>query len=126
MGLKPCLICLGRFLLALIFLMSGFGKAFRFQQTQQYMAAFGMPATAFFLVLAILVEILGGISVVLGYRSRWGAFILSLFLTAANLIFHKDFSDPAQVAMFFKNLSVLGGLLLLFAYGPGEISWDRK
>jgi len=110
---------LGRILLGLIFVMSGITKITGFEGTQQYMASQGMPATAFFLVGAIAVEILGGLSVILGLWARAGAVALVLFLIPATLIFHTDFSQQTQMIMFLKNLSIMGGLLLLVAQGPG-------
>lgn len=111
---------LGRILLGLIFLMSAFSKITGFEGTQQYMASQGMPATAVFLVGAIVVELLGGASVILGLWPRVGAIALVLFLIPATLIFHTDFSDQTQMIMFLKNLSIMGGLLLLTAYGGGD------
>jgi putative oxidoreductase len=110
---------LGRILLGLIFVMSGITKVTGFEGTQQYMASQGMPATAVLLVGAIVVEILGGLSVILGLWARAGAAALVLFLIPATLIFHTDFSQQTQVIMFLKNLSIMGGLLLLIAQGPG-------
>lgn len=117
---------LGRILLGLIFVMSGANKITGFEGTQQYMAAQGMPATAFFLTGAIVVEILGGLSVIVGYRGRLGAAALVLFLIPATLIFHTDFSDQTQMIMFLKNLSIMGGLLLVTAYGTGPLSLSAQ
>ena len=113
---------IARALLGLIFVMSGISKITGFEGTQQYMASQGMPATAFFLVAAIVVEILGGLSVILGVWARVGAAALVLFLIPATLIFHTDFSQQTQMIMFLKNVSIMGGLLLLIAYGSGLYS----
>ena len=110
---------LGRILLGLIFVMSGLTKITGFEATQQQMAAQGMPLTAVFLVGAIVVEVLGGLSVILGLWARGGAAALILFLIPATLIFHTDFSQQTQVIMFLKNLSIMGGLLLVTAFGSG-------
>ncbi|PSQ95429.1 MAG: DoxX family protein [Bacteroidetes bacterium SW_9_63_38] len=111
-----------RTLLGLIFVMSAFSKITGFEGTQQYMASEGMPATAFFLVAATIVELLGGLSVILGAWARAGATALFLFLIPATLIFHTDFSQQTQMIMFLKNMSIMGGLLLLIAYGSGRYS----
>ncbi|MEF8816447.1 MAG: DoxX family protein [Salinibacter sp.] len=111
-----------RALLGLIFVASGANKVAAFEGTQQYMAEYGMPATALLLGGAIVVEVAGGLSVILGYKSRIGAAALILFLIPATLIFHTDFSQQTQVIMFLKNLSIMGGLLLLMAHGPGPYS----
>lgn len=113
---------IARSLLGLIFVMSGFNKIVGFEDTQQYMASHGMPLTATLLVGAIVVEILGGLSVILGLWARVGAIALMVFLIPATLIFHTDFADQTQLIMFLKNLSIMGGLLLLTAFGSGEYS----
>jgi len=113
---------LGRILLGLIFVMSGINKITGFEGTQQYMASKGMPATAILLVGAIIMEVLGGLSVILGYRGRLGAAALVLFLIPATLIFHTNFAEQTQMIMFLKNLSIMGGLLLVVAHGTGPYS----
>ena len=115
---------LARFCIAFIFLMSGLGKIANFAGTQQYMAQYGMPLAFLFLVGAIAVELLGGLSVLTGYKTRWGAFVLFLFLIPTTMIFHTKFSDQTQVIMFMKNLAIMGGLLLLVSHGAGKISLD--
>lgn len=109
----------GRILLGLIFVLSGLTKITGFESTQLQMAAQGVPLTAVLLVGAILVEVLGGLSIILGFWARTGAAALVLFLIPATLIFHTDFSQQTQLIMFLKNLSIMGGLLLLIAYGSG-------
>jgi len=111
---------LARILLGLIFVMSGITKITGFEGTQQYMASHGIPLTAVFLVGAIAVEILGGLSVILGLWPRAGAAVLVLFLIPATLIFHTDFGQQTQMIMFLKNLSIMGGLLLVMAFGGGR------
>ncbi len=110
-----------RLFLALIFLASAFGKITNFDGTLQYMDAHGMPAAAFFCVAAIVVETLGAVSLILGYRTRWGAAALSAFLVAATWIFH---TAPDQRIQLLKNLAILGGLLHVVALGPGPISLE--
>lgn len=117
---------IGRILLGLIFVMSGISKISGFEGTQQHMASQGMPMTGFFLVSAIAVEVLGGLSVILGYQARWGAAALFAFLIPATLIFHTNFGDQTQMIMFLKNLSIMGGLLFVVAYGAGPLSLSRS
>ena len=115
---------IGRILLVLIFLNSGIGKIGNFEGTAQYMAQYGMPLTSFFLFGAILFELLGSITVILGYLTRLGALLLIIFLIPTTLIFHTHFSDQIQVIMFMKNVSMLGGCLILLGMGPGRFSLD--
>ncbi|HEY9623202.1 MAG TPA: DoxX family protein [Crinalium sp.] len=113
---------IARILLSALFLWSGIGKILHPAATQEYMASYGMPLTSIFLIAAIAIELLGGLSVLLGYKTRLGAIGLSIFLMIATLIFHTDFSDQVQQIMFMKNLSILGGLLLIIQHGPGNIA----
>jgi len=117
---------IARILLALIFIKSGIGKIMDPAGTQQYMTAYSMPLTGLFLVGAIIFEIFGSLSVLLGYKARLGAIALIIFLVPATLIFHTKLSDPLQMVMFMKNLAMLGGLLMVAYFGPGPISFDEK
>jgi uncharacterized membrane protein YphA (DoxX/SURF4 family) len=85
------------------------------------MEAHGMPATTFFCVAAIVVETLGATSLILGYKTRWGAASLAVFLVAATWVFH---TAPDQRIQLLKNLAILGGLLHVTAFGPGPISLE--
>lgn len=119
----------GRVLLSLIFLMSGVGKIFDLENTKKYMEAKGMTNVAFFLTMAILFEIAGAVLVMVGYKARLGALLLIAFLIPATVIFHDfwafpDQQPPIEMIMFMKNLSILGGLLIVLARGPGPMSID--
>jgi putative oxidoreductase len=114
-----------RILLSAIYLVSGVNKILNPAGTQEYMAASGMFLTGLFLGVAIAIELGGGLSLLLGYKTRTGAAALVIFLIAATLIFHTNLADPLQQLMFLKNLGLLGGLLLVMQYGPGRISLDR-
>lgn len=116
----------GRIFLAAIFVMSGIGKIANPQGTQQFMAAFRMPATGFFLAGAIVLELAGAASLLLGYWTRAGAVLLLIFMVPATLIFHTNFADQIQVIMFMKNLAMMGGLLYVLAFGAGAVSLDAR
>jgi putative oxidoreductase len=116
----------GRVLLAAIFLLSGFNKIMDPAGTQNYMAVMGMTwATGLLYAGAVIVEVGGGLSVLLGYRARVGAAALILFMIPTTLIFHTNFADQNQLIHFLKNLAMTGGLLYVAAYGPGPLSLDR-
>ena len=117
---------IARILLCFIFIVAGIGKITGFAGSQQYMSVYGMPATGFFLVIAILIEILCGLSILLGFKARWGSIILAVYMVIVTLIFHTKFFDPMMFIMFQKNLAIIGGLLLIFHFGPGPISVDEK
>jgi len=123
-GWEKILVLLGRIFLCQIFLVSGINKILHFAQTQQYMASFGMPATGLFALGAIVFEIVGALSILLGYKGRFGALLLIIFLIPTSLIFHTNFSDRLQLIMFMKNLAILGGLVEIAARGTGPLSID--
>lgn len=121
----------GRILLALIFIISGFGKIPGWEGTAGYMASKGMPMVPLFLAGAILVELVGGALLAIGFKARWAALAIFLFLIPTTLIFHAFWGvDPAQASReqvaFMKNLAIMGGMLMVFAFGPGAYSLDRK
>jgi len=122
--LKAFFILIGRILLVLIFLNSGIGKVGNFEGTAQYMAKFGMPFTNYFLIGAIFLELVGSITVVLGFFARFGAMLLLIFLIPTTLIFHTNFADRMQMIQFMKNMSMFGGCLLLLGAGSGRLSLD--
>jgi putative oxidoreductase len=115
---------IGRVLLVLIFLESGIGKIGNFEGTAQYMAQFGMPYTNFFLFGAIFFELVGSVTVISGYFTRFGALLLIIFLIPTTLIFHTHFADPMQKIHFMKNVSMFGGCLILLTAGAGRFSLD--
>jgi len=115
------LALVGRLFVAIIFLASAFGKITNFDGTLQFMDAHGLPAVNLLCVVAILIEALGAIALILGYKTRWGAAALAVFLVAATWIFH---TAPDQRIQLLKNLAILGGLLNLIAQGPGGISLE--
>lgn len=114
----------GRILLATIFVLSGFNKIGGFEGTQGYMKSMGVPGEL--LPLVILLELGGGIAIVLGLFTRWVALALSLFCVASAAIFHSNFADQMQMIAFLKNLAIAGGFLLLFAHGAGPLSLDAR
>lgn len=124
--LNNYLSLLARIFLSAIFLWSGINKILHPIATQENMIAHGMPLTSVFLVGAIALEILGGLSVLLGIKTRWGAAMLIVFLIPATLIFHTDFTTEIEQAMFFKNLAMLSGLLMLIQYGGGDLVLLRE
>lgn len=90
------------------------------------MAAFRMPLTWLFLPAAIVLELLGALSVLLGIYPRLGAAALAFFTLLTGFIFHSNFSDPLEQIMFMKNLAMTGGLLLVVQYGVGHTIWHLR
>jgi len=129
--LQNPLALVGRILLALIFITSGFAKITGFDGTVGYIASKGLPMAALAAVLAIVVELGGGLAVAFGFMTRWAALALAVFSVAAGFAFHNYWGVPADQVMmqqinFWKNISIAGGFLALAAYGAGAISIDAK
>ena len=96
-----------------------------------YIASKGLPLPQVGAAIALLVEIVGGIALIVGWNARWAAAVLAVFTAAATVIFHNFWAVPADQAMvqnlmFMKNVSVVGGLLAIVAFGAGALSLDAK
>ena len=116
----------GRILLAAIFLWSGLGKLLDPASALGYIGSVGLPLPQVALGTALLVELVGGIALVLGYRTKLVAAGLALFSIATALTFHSAFGDQNQLIHFFKNIAMAGGLLQVAAFGAGPISLDNR
>ena len=122
----------GRLLLAAIFVISGVNKLNNFSGTAEFMSSAGWPAAEILLVLTIGIEIAGGLMIVLGWYTRQLAVILFLFMIPVTAVFHNPWGavDPAQAQQqtihFLKNLAIMGGLLHLYAFGPGHFSIEAR
>ena len=128
---KTPLALVGRVLLALMFVLSGFGKLGDIAGTAGYIASGGLPMASALAVIVGLLELLGGLAIVVGFQARWAALALGLFTLAASLLFHKFWAAPADQAfvqqlLFMKNLSVAGGMFLVAALGTGPLSIDAR
>ncbi|MGB3491604.1 MAG: DoxX family protein [Elainellaceae cyanobacterium] len=113
---------IARILLSALFLWSGVSKILAPVGTQEYMTAYGMPLTQLFLIGAIALELLAGLSLLLGYKMQLGAIALIAFTVVATLIFHTDLSDYIQQIMLMKNLAIIGGLLMVVQFGGGNVA----
>jgi len=130
-SLQNPLSLVGRLLLALLFLPAGLSKIAGFSGTVGYIASAGLPMPALGAVLAIVVEVGGGLALLAGFGTRFAALALALFTLVASVVFHNYWALPADQAMmqqlmFFKNLAVVGGLLVLAAHGAGSFSVDGR
>lgn len=121
--MKDTVTLAARLMLALMFLIAGWGKlGAGYAGTQQYMASVGLPGML--LPLVILTELGGGVAVLIGLFTRLAAVALAGFTLVAALFFHTDFADQMQAIMFMKNIAIAGGLLVLAVHGPGSYSVD--
>jgi putative oxidoreductase len=113
---------IGRVMIAVLFVLSGWGKIGGYAGTQGYMQSAGVPGGL--LPLVILAELGGGIAIVAGFQTRVVALLLAGFSVLAALLFHTG-ADQLQQIMFLKNLGLAGGFLFLVANGAGRLSVDR-
>ena len=115
---------IGRVLLALMFVLAGVNKISGYAGTQGYMDSMGVPGAL--LPLVILLEIGGGLLLVLGWHTRITAFLLAGFTILATLIFHSNLGDQTQMLFFLKNLAIAGGLMMVVSHGAGAYSIDNR
>ena len=128
----PLLPLLGRVLIGALFLTAGIRKLMTVAATAGYMAKLGFPAPEAMAYLAILIEVGGGLLLIIGFKTRWVAWLLVLFTLIATFMAHRfwEFSDPGQyngqLNNFLKNMAVMGGLLMYAVNGPGSASVDKR
>lgn len=122
---------LGRVLLALMFLLAGLNKFAGLEGTAGHIASKGLPLPQVLAFATALLEAVAALMLIIGWRARWAALALAAFTALATLIFHNYWTLPpdqqlVQQLMFMKNVSVIGGLLMVFAFGPGRLSLDQR
>lgn len=125
------LALVGRLLLVLLFLPAGISKIAGFAGTVGYIGSKGLPMPALGAAIAIVVEVGGSLALIAGLRTRVAALALAVFTLVATFVFHNFWGVPAdqvmvQQLMFYKNIAVIGGLLVLAAHGAGAWSVDAK
>lgn len=117
---------LGRVLIAAIFILSGLTKLTAVSGTIGYIAAAGLPLAPVAFTIAVAIEVVGGIALIVGFKTRWIAAALALFSVAAAIGFHANLADQNQFIHFFKNVAMAGGLLQIVAFGGGALSLDAR
>jgi putative oxidoreductase len=128
---QPIAALVGRILLAALFIISGIGKITGFDGTVGYIASKGLPMAQLVAIGTIVVEVGGAILLAVGYKARWAALALAVFTLLAAFIFHNFWAVEAAQKMgqqvnFLKNLAIAGGMLMVFAFGPGRMSVDKS
>jgi putative oxidoreductase len=118
---------IARILISIVFIKSGIYKIQHFQETSKHMYDAGLTlATDFFLAGAIFLLLAGGLSLITGYKSKFGAFMLILFLVPTTLAFHWDLADAKQVNNLLSNGVYLAALLMIVSFGTGDLSFGKK
>jgi putative oxidoreductase len=115
---------IARIFLAQLFLLAGISKIGAYAGTQGYMDAMGVPGML--LPLVILLEIGGGLAILLGWKTSWVSLALAIFTVVAAAIFHHNFGDQTQMIMFMKNIAIAGGFIMLAVHGAGAYSIDNS
>ncbi len=122
----------GRILVAAIFVLSGINKMGDFAGTSAMMSSVGLPMPEALLAVTILIEVVGGLMLVIGWQTRFAAAALFLFMIPVTVVFHNPWAaaDGAaaqqQLIHFLKNLAIAGGLLNLLAFGAGAYSLEER
>ena len=114
----------GRIFISLIFLLSGINKIGNYEGTIGWMESLGMPEI--FLIPAIILEIGAAILIIVGFKVKISAVLLSVFCIVTAVIFHNDFSNQMDFIGFMKNIGLAGGFLLLAVNGAKDFSLDKK
>ena len=114
---------LGRVLLSTLFLVEGIGKISMQEDVIMYMEDYGVPGILF--VPATVLEILFPLLLIIGYRTKWAASVMTLFTFTVAIIFHTHFSEGMQMRFFLKDIAIAGGFMIIIVYGPGKISLDH-
>ena len=114
----------GRILISALFLLNGIFKINNYNGTIDWMESFGMPGVL--LIPAIILEIVGPVLIIIGYKTKLASGLLSLFCIATAVIFHNDFTNQMQFTSFLKNIALAGGFLILFVNGAKGFSLDNK
>lgn len=130
-ALQNPLSLIGRLLLALLFLPAGINKVTGFAGTVGYIASAGLPLPTLGAIIALVVEIVGGLALIAGFGTRLAALVLAVFTLVASFFFHAYWAVPAAQQfvtqlLFMKNMAVVGGLLTLAAWGAGAWSLDAR
>jgi putative oxidoreductase len=130
-SLQSTTVLVGRILLGLLFVLSGFAKISGFDGTAGYIASKGLPLPQLVAALTIVVELGGGLALMAGLYTRQAVVALAGFTLLAGVIFHNFWAVPqaeqmAQQINFMKNLAIAGGMLVVAAFGPGRLSLDAR
>ena len=115
----------GRILIAVIFLLSGIDKVTHYAQTLGYMTKAGLPFPEALLIISIVVEIGCALALIVGWKTQLAAIGLVIWMIPVTLLFHNPAAGQEAMIHFMKNVAITGGLLVLFASGPGAWSLGR-
>ena len=124
-GSADVLALSARLFLAALFILAGINKISGAEGTIGYIASVGLPFAQGVFFATVALEIVGGLMLAVGFKTRLAAIALGLFSVACAIVFHSDFGDQMQITNFLKNLAIAGGMLQIAAFGAGRLSVDR-
>ena len=124
--MNSTILLIARILLAVIFVHAGFGKLTDISGTAGYFASYGLPGGVATAAFVGLLELLGGLAILVGFQTSIAAWALAIFSVASALVAHTAWGDMMQLVQFQKNLAIAGGLLALASYGAGALSVDAR
>lgn len=124
------IVMLGRVLMALLFVYFGYVKMMNFGGSVGYFTKWGFPMPAVMAALAVIFELGGGLMLLVGWKTRWAAWALALYVIIATAVAHRFWTYEAaqafnQTSHFFKNVSIIGGLIYIAGVGAGRYSIDK-
>ena len=114
-----------RLALATLFIYAGYNKIVGFEGVARSIAGHGIPLAEVAAVITILIELVGGLMIAVGFQTRWAALAIALFIIPINYFYHPFWADAGEANAFFKNLCVLGGMLMITVHGPGRFALQR-
>jgi putative oxidoreductase len=123
---KTYLVPLGRLLMSSLFIWAGFGKLTNPSGTAQYFASYHLPLPDVLVWIVIIIELIGGLLILVGFQTRWVALVLALFCLVTGFAIHLPAGDLPNMINFYKNLVMAGGFLYVVAYGAGALSVDNR
>lgn len=123
--MNPAVPLIGRILLTLLFFVAGYNKLMNVAGTAGYFGKLGLPVPDLLVWLVIAIELVGGLLILIGWKTRVVAWVMAIFTVATAVIGHKFWVDPSQATQFLKNLAIAGGFIMLAYAGPGRLSVDK-
>ena len=117
---------IGRAMMSAIFLKAGFDKAIASEATMTYFSKIPLPNPPLAYGVTVAVELLGGLAILVGWKTKWAALILAFWCVATAMVAHYHPGDRNQMIHFMKNICMAGGFLQLFVLGAGRFSVDRR
>lgn len=124
-------LLIARLLMAAVFLLFGVRSILGFAGSVGYFTNLGFPAPEAMVVLAIIIQLVAGLALIIGWQMRWAAWLLVAYVVIATIMAHRYWEYDAaqyvpQMINFFKNLAMIGGLVLIATFGPGRYSLDKS